>query len=152
MPPVQVFATTAEAIADCNFVLATTARPRDMVKQVYTARAAAVEARSRAAQGQRIGFLFGAERTGLVNEDIAMSHGVITIPLNPGFSSLNLAQAVLLIAYEWMTAGDATPDKQFISNDSIPVPHEKLHELFERLEAELQAGGFFRKSRSPNPP
>ncbi len=144
MPPVQVFENTAEAIADCQFVLATTARPRDMVKRIYTARSGAEEAHKRAAEGQTVGFLFGAERTGLVNEDVAMSHGVITIPLNPGFSSLNLAQAVLLVAYEWMTAGDTTPALHLSANDSPPVPHEKLHELMERLETELDSHGFFR--------
>ena len=144
MPPVQVFDTTADAIADCRFVLATTGRPRDMVKRVYTARSCAEEARRRAEGDQGVGFLFGAERTGLVNEDVAMAHGVITIPLNPGFSSLNLAQAVLLVAYEWMAAGDATPALHLSANDSPPAPHEKLHELMERLEAELETHGFFR--------
>ncbi len=141
MPPVQVYTSTADAVADCHFVLATTARPRDMVKQVFTARAGAIEARQRSLQGRKIGFLFGAERAGLVNEDIALSHGVITIPLNPGFSSLNLAQAVLLVAYEWMVTDDETPGRQF---DTVPVTHDKLHELFARLETELEAHGFFR--------
>jgi tRNA/rRNA methyltransferase len=115
-----------------------------MVKQVYTARAAAIEARRRAAGGQKVGFLFGAERTGLVNEDIAQAHGVITIPLNPGFSSLNLAQAVLLIAYEWLMAGDETPDRVLTIGDTAPATHDKQHELFERLESELAAYKFFR--------
>jgi tRNA/rRNA methyltransferase len=144
MPPVGVYTSTAEAVADCHFVLATTARPRELVKQVYTARSAVIEARRRAAEGQKIGFLFGAERTGLVNEDIALAHGVITIPLNPGFSSLNLAQAVLLVAYEWLIAGDDTPDRVLTIGDSLPAPHEKQNELFERLEAELQNYKFFR--------
>jgi tRNA/rRNA methyltransferase len=148
MPPVQVYATTAEAVTDCHFVLATTARPRDMVKHVYTARGGAVEARRRAAEGQKIAFLFGAERSGLVNDDIAFSHGVITMPLNPGFSSLNLGQAVLLVAYEWMMAGDQTPEHQLVANASTPVLHEKLVELCERLEHELETHSFFRNPDS----
>jgi tRNA/rRNA methyltransferase len=144
MPPVSVYTSTAEAVADCHFVLATTARPREMIKQVYTARSGVMEAKKRAATGQKIGFLFGAERTGLINDDIALSHGVITIPLNPGFSSLNLAQAVLLAAYEWLMAGDETPDRVLTVGDGIPAPHAKQNELFERLETELATYKFFR--------
>jgi tRNA/rRNA methyltransferase len=148
MPPVGVYASTEAAVADCHFVLATTARPRDMVKEVYTARGAAIEARKRQAQGQRIGFLFGAERAGLVNEDVALSHGVITIPLNPGFSSLNLAQAVLLVTYEWMIAGDATPERQLLAQGAEPATHDHMANLFERLEMALDEGRFFRNPDS----
>lgn len=148
MPPVNVYDTTEAAVADCHFVLATTARPRGMVKTVYTPREAALEARRRMMAGQKIGFLFGPERAGLVNEDIALSHGVITIPLNPGFSSLNLGQAVLLVAYEWMIAADQTPGKALARNESLPATHDKLNELFERLEGELETGRFFRNPDS----
>lgn len=148
MPPVEVYDSTAAAVADCHFVLATTARPRDMVKHVYTARGGAVEARKRAKEGQRIAFLFGAERAGLVNDDVALSQGVITIPLNPDFSSLNLGQAVLLVAYEWMMAGDKTQGHQLVANASVPVLHEKYIELCERLESELETHKFFRNPDS----
>ncbi len=143
MPPVQVFSSTAEAIADLHFVYATTARPRDMVKQVMTARSAAADMRHREAQGQRLGLLFGAERSGLVNDDIAISGAVITIPLNPGFASLNLGQAVLLVTYEWMMAGDKTAD-QLTINNSFPATQNSMTELYRRLEDELETGGFFR--------
>lgn len=144
MPPVRVFATTTEAIADLHHVYATTARPRDMVKNVMTAHSAGADMRVREAKGQKIGLLFGAERSGLNNEDVALSGTVITIPLNPGFSSLNLAQAVLLVAYEWMMAGDKTPAKQTINNDSFPATQTSMSELYKRLETELEDNGFFR--------
>lgn len=143
MPPVSVHATTEDAIADLHFIYATTARPRDMVKQVMTARSAASDMRARVADGQRVGILFGAERSGLVNDDIAMSGVVITIPLNPGFASLNLAQAVLLVAYEWLMAGETTMN-QLTVGDSFPATQDAMTELARRLEEELESGGFFR--------
>ena len=102
MPPVQVFDTLSAATADLHFILGTSARPRDMVKPTYTPRKAVQESLPRHAQGQRIGILFGAERTGLLNDEITACHGIITIPTNPDFPSLNLGQSVLLMAYEWM--------------------------------------------------
>lgn len=143
MPPVKVYSTTAEAVADLHHVYATTARPRDMVKQVMTARDAASDMRARSNGGQRLGLLFGAERMGLVNDDVAFSGTVITIPLNPGFSSLNLGQAVLLVSYEWMMSGDSSTP-QLTTGGSFPATQESILELFGRLEAELQDGGFFR--------
>jgi tRNA/rRNA methyltransferase len=144
MPPVQVFGSVQEAVADCHYVLATTARPRDMVKPVFTPRAAAAELHKRAQAGQSAALLFGGERSGLENDDVALAHGVITIPLNPAFSSLNLGQAVLLLAYEWYQLQDETTPHAMPAGDSPPVTHEKLEELFRRLEAELDAGHFFR--------
>lgn len=144
MPPVKVFATTAEAIADLHHVYATTARPRDMVKNAMTARSAGADMRVREAGGQLVGLLFGAERSGLGNDDVALSGTVITIPLNPGFSSLNLGQAVLLVTYEWMIAGDTTPARQMINNDSFPATQDLMTGLYARLETELQELGFFR--------
>ena len=147
MPPVQVFDTLAEAIADCHHVYATTARSRDMNKPVFTAREAAADCRARTNQGQKTAFLFGAERAGLDNDDVALAHSIITIPLNPDFSSLNLAQGVLLCAYEWAQAGEfETP-----ANDQMPAPHEELNFLFQRLEKELAAHGFFKTQEArPN--
>lgn len=143
MPPVQVFADTAASIADCHYVYATTARPRDMIKPVMTARDAAADMKSRMAKGQDVGILFGAERTGLTNDDIALAHAIITIPLNPGFSSLNLAQCVLVVAYEWYQLHGSLEEK-VLSADSLPATHEKLNELYDRLEDELEAHHFFR--------
>ncbi len=142
MPPVQVYNSTAEALADCHYTYATTARSRDMVKPVLTAREAATDARSREAQGQKIAYLFGAERAGLDNEDVALSHAIITIPVNPDFSSLNLGQGVLLCAYEWFQAGHVK--NTAVDPDILPAQHAELNNLYNRLEQELRAGHFFR--------
>jgi tRNA/rRNA methyltransferase len=141
MPPVQVFTSTEAAVADIHYVYATTARPRDMIKPVFTARGAAENIKAQA--GQKTGYLFGPERAGLSNDDVALAHAIITIPMNPDFSSLNLGQGVLLCAYEWFQAMDDTPG--MINNaDDAPAPHAELNEMFDRLETELAAGGFFR--------
>lgn len=144
MPPVRVFESAADALADCRFALATTARSRDMVKPVFTARGAAEEFKSRAESGQGTAILFGPERAGLTNDDVTLSHGIITIPLNPEFSSLNLGQAVLLTAYEWAQIIYSAPLKAVPTGKSEPATHDKLVELFERLEYELEKGHFFR--------
>lgn len=143
MPPVQIFARTEDALKDLTYVYATTARDRDMVKPVVTARFAAGEARQKAAAGGRIGFMFGAERMGLVNDDVALADAVLTVPLNPDFTSLNLAQAVLLVGYEWFQAGDTTPPTQ-LDNDSPLATKGELHAFFAHFERELDACGFLR--------
>ncbi len=135
-----LYESTAAAVADCDYVLATTARPRDMVKDVYTPREAAGRLRAE----KRAAVLFGAERTGLVNEDIALASGVITIPLNPGFTSLNIAQAVLLVSYEWFTAGDFTAPAQLVTGESAVASMDEIAGLVTRLETEMDKGGFFR--------
>lgn len=140
MPPVEVYDTLAEAIADCHHVYATTARTRDMVKPVMTAREAANDARARESNGQQIAFLFGAERAGLSNDDVALAHTIITIPVNPEFWSLNLAQCVLLCAYEWYQAIPRTSAQ----SDEPPATMKNITMLYERLENELQSHGFFR--------
>ncbi len=137
----QVFETTAEATADLDYVLATTARPRDMVKAVLTPRAAAAECRSRIAGGGRPGILFGGERSGLVNEDVVLSDAVVQVPLNPSFSSLNLAQAVLLMGYEWFQSGSDTPAVAVPGSDS-PATVEQREFFFTRFEAALEESGF----------
>jgi tRNA/rRNA methyltransferase len=144
MPEIKVFNSTHEAVSDLNFVLATTARLRDMSKGVYTASGAADEALKRINNEQDVGVLFGGERSGLSNEDIALSHAIITIPLNPEFSSLNLAQAVLLFSYEWSKLIDNTEEYQLQTGDSKPASHSELSELTARLEDELEKHHFFR--------
>lgn len=139
----QVFATLEEAIADCRHVYATSARPREMVKRVVTPRRAAAELRQSAARGERVALLFGPERTGLVNDHISLADTILTVPLNPGFSSLNLAQAVLLVCHEWFQSGDETPAEELPYNGTRPATREELLNFFERLEAGLDAGGFF---------
>ena len=140
---VRLFDQTIEAIADLNYVVATTARRRDMVKPVFTPNAAASELRARAAAGQRCGILFGPERTGLFNDDVPLADSILTVPLNPAFSSLNVAQAVLLVAHGWYSAGDQTPERELWTGGSRPATKAELDNLFRHLESELDTGGFF---------
>lgn len=146
MPPVRVYNTTEAAVADCQFVLATTARPRDMFKTVYNARSGARAMLERHGSGQKCAYLFGAERTGLENDDVALAHGVLTVPLNPGFSSLNLGQGVLLAAYEWYQAelqiNEVEADLHAAAEDIAEV--DVLENYYNRLEDELHKHNFFR--------
>ena len=142
MPPVQVFETLGQAIADLQRVYATTARPRDMVKSVYTPRSAAQNACTH--REQKSGFVFGAERTGLTNDEIALCQHIIHIPTNPDFSSLNLGQAVLLICHELYQAQDKTPDKVLEHGDSAPAPQDEIEHFFGRLTDALDDGQFFK--------
>ena len=137
----RVFETTAEAVSGLSLLLATTARPRDMIKDVLTPRAAAGRLRAHIAGGHGAGVLFGPERAGLVNEDVVLADAVIQVPLNPAFSSLNLAQAVLLIGYEWWQAGDGTAPA-YQAGSGEPATVEAREYFFGRLEAELEASGF----------
>ena len=141
----RVFATTAAAVADLHRVYATTARRRDMLKPAIGPRELAAEVRERAARGQRSGVLFGAERAGLDNDDVALASHIVHIPLNPGYSSLNLAQAVLLVAWAWFEADSgagAPPPEQ--RSATLPATSAQLVNLFEHLEQELDASGFLR--------
>src|SRR6056297_3623891 len=95
---------TEAALTDCQWVLATTARPRGMIKDVLSPEAAMREAAARIRDGQRVAVLFGPERAGLGNDDIAHANAIVSVPVNPDFPSLNLAQCVLLVAYEWRRA------------------------------------------------
>ncbi|PZQ43746.1 MAG: rRNA methyltransferase [Micavibrio aeruginosavorus] len=149
MPPVQVYNTTAEALADCHYTYATTARIRDMVKPVFTAKEAAADCRTRESQGQKCAYLFGAERAGLDNDDVALSHAIITIPVNSDFSSLNLGQGVLLCAYEWfqqkaVKGVPRTATTELEAKEELPAAHAELDNLYRRLEEELRAGHYFR--------
>ena len=139
----KLFATTADAVADLNLVYASTARSRGMIKPVVTPRHAAGELRKAAAGGQRIGVLFGPEAKGLNNDDVSLSDAILMAPLNPGFSSLNLAQAVLLVGYEWFQAGVDVPDYELVMNDETrPANKQEFGFLMEHLERELDACGF----------
>ena len=139
----RVFSTTEDATADLNHLYATTARPREMLKPVATARAAAQQMRQEIALGDSVGMLFGGERAGLLNEDIVLAGTIVTVPLNPAFSSLNLAQAVLLLGYEWFAAADATLPYRLDPGRSRLANRAELVGLFEHLERELDACGFF---------
>ncbi len=139
-----LYETTADAVADLHCLYAATARPRDMVKPVISPRRAAVEMREAASSGRRVGILFGAERSGLDNDDVARADAVIEVPTNPEFSSLNLAQAVLICAYEWRLAGaevaEGTPRRG--RPRALTANKDDMAGLFEHLEAELDRAGF----------
>ena len=152
---VEVFDTTEAAIADLGLVYATTARQRDMTKPVVGPDAAGAELYRRLAAGEAAGVLFGGERAGLHNDDIALADQILTYPVNPGFASLNLAQAVLVLAYEWMRAsGDGTmrnaPDPD--TEPAHPLAGKgDLVRLFDHLETELDAAGFLKPpEKRPN--
>ena len=138
-----VFDTLEDAIADLNFVYATTARSRDGFKPVRGPEEAARTLRSRVDVGQGCGVLFGRERWGLNNEEIGLADEIVTYPVNPAFASLNIAQAVLLMAYEWTkTAGaGAMP---FSGPDMKPATKSDLQGLHDQLEDALEARGYFR--------
>jgi tRNA/rRNA methyltransferase len=138
----RLFDTTEEAVADLQRVYATTARPRGMVKPVVTPAQAAAELRGEAAAGHRTGLLFGPERSGLVNDDIALSDAVLTVPLNPAFSSLNLAQAVLLVGHAWFLAANETAPRKLETGPGAPASKAEIVNFFERLEAALDETGF----------
>ena len=138
----RLFETTEAAIADLQHVYASSARTRDMRKTVVTATKAATDMRGFTAAGEKCGILFGPERAGLNNEDVSLADTLLSVPLNPSFSSLNIAQAVLLVAYEWFHAGDDTPDEFFDTGRTGPAERAALVALFEHLETELRAGGF----------
>lgn len=140
-----VFETLAEAVADLNFVYATTARPRDNFKPVRGPVEAANELRSRFAAGQKTGILFGREKFGLFNEEVGLADEIVTFPVNPAFASLNIAQAVLLMSYEWMKSGlEGEAQTAFVGPEMKPAAKEHLHGFLAHLEDALDARGYFR--------
>lgn len=140
----RIFPNTKEAIFDLQNVYATTARGRDMVRWVLTPREAASEMRISFEREERSGILFGAERSGLTNEDISLCDRIIRVPLNPGFCSLNLAQAVLLLGYEWYQTGDSSQPRCLVQAGHQKAEKSLLLNFFERLESSLEDSGFFR--------
>jgi len=148
---VTVFDTLAAAIADLNFVFATTARERDGFKPVRGPVEAGRALRERFRAGQRTGILFGRERIGLENDEVGLADEIVTFPVNPAFASLNIAQAVLLMSYEWMKAGMETGTETPFSGPEItPAPKEQLSGLFAHLEEALDTRGYFRpKAKKP---
>lgn len=138
----RVFPSVAAATGDLKLVLATTARDRKVAKPVLTPMEAAKRLRTAAKRGQATGLLFGPERAGLDNDDLALSDAVITIPTAPDYASLNLAQAVLLLGYEWFRAGDKTPAERIDHGLGKPATREELFGLFAHLEDELDRAGF----------
>ncbi len=140
----KCFDTTQAAVADLQLVWAATARNRFMVKPVDTPRSAAQRLRSAATEGVAAGVLFGPERTGLENDDVTLADTVLAVPVNPDYSSLNLAQCVLLVGYEWFQAGVVEPPRDMTRGAEPPADKAKLMGFFEHLERELDACGFLR--------
>jgi tRNA/rRNA methyltransferase len=152
----KLYPSVEAAIADLNFLLATTARPRGMVKPVLTPKRAAAELAKRRGQGDRTGVLFGPERSGLDNDVVALADAIITAPVDPAFASLSLPQAVLLIAYEWLqadrphpslgraTAHDGPANEGLDLARTRPATRAELMGLFAHLEGELDQAGFLR--------
>jgi tRNA/rRNA methyltransferase len=141
---VQLFDTLQAALADCQFVLATTARAHDQAKPVVGPEAAAREIAPRVAAGETVAVVFGRERWGLMNDEVGLADAIVTYPVNPAFASLNLAQAVLVIAYEYfkLMGGGALPFEMQVR--SPPAGKEQLFAFFADLEAELEKVEFFR--------
>jgi TrmH family RNA methyltransferase len=140
----SVHATLADAVGDLHRVFATCPRPRHIVKPLLTARGAAAELREVCARGLRAGLLFGPERAGLDNDDMAMADALIRYPLNPAFMSLNLAQAVMVMAYEWWTAAESTTPRTLMTNETRVATKAELENLLGHLTDELDACGFLR--------
>jgi tRNA/rRNA methyltransferase len=140
----KVFESLADAVADLEHVIATTARNRELAQRILTPRRAVREMRGWIAARQKVGILFGPERTGLENDDMVLADTAISIPLNPQFSSLNVAQAVLLVAYEWLASGDGTPAERMSAHSARPATKDELQNLFGHLERALDESGFLR--------
>lgn len=140
-----VFETLEAAVADLNFVYATTARPRDGHKPVRGPVAAGEILRGREASGERTGILFGRERIGLRNWEVGLADEIVTFPVNPAYASLNIAQAVLLMSYEWMKSGLSSPHETAFDKPEVEsAPKADLHGLFAQIEEGLEARGYFR--------
>ena len=141
----RVFDDLASALDDLTYVVATTARQRDGFKRVLGPVEACHGLRQRFAAGQPTGMLFGRERFGLNNEEISLADDIVTFPVNPAYASLNIAQAVLLMAYEFLkTAGAENETLPFSGPEFAPAPRAELVGLFEQLEAALDSRGYFR--------
>ncbi len=139
----QVFETTEDAIADCTLVFAATVRERGMNKPIATPPAAIAKMKAATLRGERPAIMLGPERSGLANDDIALADSILTVPVNPDFGSLNLAQAVLICAWEWAKASDITVPLQPSDAEGL-APKRDLIGLMEHMENALEGKGYFR--------
>jgi tRNA/rRNA methyltransferase len=138
----QLHDDTASAVADCEYVYATTARPRELTKPVLSPQAALQDAVRRIAQGQRVAVMFGPERAGMENDDISRANAIITVPVNPDFPSLNLAQCVLLTGYEWRLATEEViPERTQMQGDW--ANQSEIEALSQHYEDRMEDAGFF---------
>jgi tRNA/rRNA methyltransferase len=133
-----------DAVADVRLLFATTARERGQAKPVDAPEDAAARIVAAASAGTRAALLFGRERTGLENDEVALAQRVVTFPVNPAYASLNLGQAVLLMGYEWFKAATGGAPAFQMPTRSPPASHAEIVALFAHLEGELEDGGFFR--------
>src|SRR5436190_9716929 len=140
----KVFDTVEAAVADLGRVVATTARNRELSQRIVTPRRASVEIRGWTAEGDRVGILFGPERTGLTNDDMVQADTALAIPLNPQFSSLNIAQAVLLVSYEWAMTEEDGPAERMSDHSTRPATKDEMQNLFAHIERALDQSGFLR--------
>ncbi len=134
---------TAGAVSDCTFVYATTARPRGLTKEMMTPEAAMSDAAERIAQGQRVAVMFGPERAGMENDDIARANVIVSVPVNPEFASLNLGQCVLLMAYEWRRASTEVAARRVEMAGAEWAQAHEVEKLAEHYEERLGEAGFF---------
>ncbi len=145
----------ATALGGMNFVYATTARPRGMIKEVITPEQAGHDMRARIARGEKLAILFGRERWGLNNDEVSLADVIVTAPVNPAFASINIAQAVLLMGYEWFkdqsaSLGQQTPELAALDGpglqtpDTRPATKEEFYGFIDHLERELDEAGFFK--------
>src|ERR1700721_1767944 len=140
----ELFDTVEQAVADCTLLLATTARAHDQAKPVIAPEAAAREIASQCLEGGTVGILFGRERYGLQNEEVALANRIVTFPVNPGFASLNLAQAVLLVGYEWFKTSPAGALPFAMPERSEPASQHQIQAFFDNLVRELDKVEFLR--------
>ncbi len=133
----------ASAIADSHFTIATTARARGLTKQIYSPEDAMQLAAQKIREGQKVSLLFGPERAGLKNEDIAQANALVSVPVNPEFPSLNLAQCVLLLAYEWRLASQQVSTTNMEMAKSDWAIGEEMAHLVSHYEERLEEAGFF---------
>lgn len=140
---VRLTKTTAEACDDLHYVFATTARTRDLTKPVMTPERAMTHARVLIGEGKKVGVLFGPERAGLANDDVVRANALISVPVNPAFASLNLAQCVLLLAYEWRRQGVDLPAETMLLAGTEFATGVEVEKLSEGLEERLRDQRFF---------
>ena len=131
------------AIDDLHYVMATTARDRDMTKEVLSPKEAMTRAREMLAQGKKVGILFGPERSGLENEDLTQVDALVSVPVNPAFGSLNLAQCVLLLSYEWELTQNEPVAAEIAWGPADPASVGERKHLQDKLEERLDEIGFF---------
>ncbi|MCH2164245.1 MAG: RNA methyltransferase [Marinovum sp.] len=137
------YPTVAEAVGDCTYVYATTARQRGLTKPVLSPEAAMADAAARMARGEKVGVLFGPERAGLENDDISVANAIVTVPVNPDFPSLNLAQCVLLTGYEWRRSQGNIEHETTEMGGTQWAETIEVEKLAEHYEARLEEAGFF---------